>query len=130
MGVTLEQQRAAFAWQCSQDGISAANEKYKKLAKSAPSLIMTSGLMQTLAYLRDKNEAHHQALLSHIALWLSDRFDREATTDPTHPFPAKGQKYFEPLMQALFHAKPVQYQRATAEAMALLRWVRQMAATF
>jgi CRISPR-associated protein Cmr5 len=132
MATTLEQQRAAFAWKSSEGVMVRAKDKemdkYAKLAKSVPALIMTSGLMQTLAFLRDKNESHHVALLSHITLWLGDRFDKEKTVDPQYPFPARGQESFELLMQALFFAKPAQFQRATTETLALLRWVRQMSA--
>ena len=124
---TLEQQRASFAWAASEQGLQKASDKYTKLAKGAPALIMNSGLMQTLAFLKDKNEAQHQQLLQHLLQWLCTRFDGEATLHPQHPFPRGQQAPFEQMMQALFHAKPQQFQRATAEAMMILRWIRQMA---
>ena len=128
MKPTMEQQRAAFAWAASERGIAAAADKYTKLAKGAPALIMGSGLMQTLAFLRDKGEAQHQQLLQHLLEWLAQRFDGEATLHAQHPFPRSNQADFERLMQALFHAKAQQYQRATEEAMMVLRWIRQLAA--
>jgi CRISPR-associated protein Cmr5 len=125
---TLEQQRATFAWAASEDGIARAGDKYTKLAKGAPALIMGSGLMQTLAFLRDKNEPQHQQLLRHLLQWLARRLGGEATLSPQWPFPAGEQPTFEQTMQALFHAAPTQYQRATEEAMLVLRWIRQLAA--
>lgn len=124
---TMEQQRASFAWAVSAQGLQMASDKYTKLAKGAPALIMNSGLMQTLAFLKDKNEAQHQQLLQHLLQWLCKRFDGEATLHSQHPFPRGQQAEFEPMMQALFHAKPQQFQRATAEAMMILRWIRQLA---
>ncbi len=128
MTPTMEQQRATFAWAACEQGIQQASDKYTKLAKGVPALIMGSGLMQTLAFLRDKNEAQHQQLLQHILQWLGRRFDGEATLHAQHPFPRSNQADFERTMQALFNAKPQQYQRATNEAMLVLRWIRQLAA--
>lgn len=125
---TMEQQRSAFAWAASEQGIQQAGDKYMKLAKGAPVLIMNSGLMQTLAFLSDKKEAQHRQLLQHILQWLAGRFDGEATNHAQHPFPRGSQADFERTMQALFNAKPQQYQRATAEALMILRWIRQLAA--
>ena len=124
---TMEQQRASFAWAASEQGLQKANDKYTKLAKGTPALIMNSGLMQTLAFLKDKNEAQHQQLLQHLLQWLCTRFDGEATLHPQHPFPRGQTPAFEPMMQALFHAKPQQFQRASSEAMMVLRWIRQLA---
>jgi len=124
----MEQQRATFAWAASEQGIQQAGDKYTKLAKGAPVLIMNSGLMQTMAYLSDKKEAQHQQLLQHILQWLAGRFEGEATNHAHHPFPRGQQADFARTMQALFHAKPQQYQRATAEALMILRWIRQLAA--
>lgn len=124
---TLEQLRASFAWAVSAQGIQMASDKYTKLAKGTPALIMNSGLMQTLAFLKDKNEAQHQQLLAHLLQWLSRRLDGEATLHAQHPFPQGRDPAFDAMMQALFHARPQQFQRATHEAMMILRWIRQLA---
>jgi CRISPR-associated protein Cmr5 len=129
MAQTMEQQRAAFAWKVSEQGIAQAQDKYTKLAKGTPALIMNSGLMQTLAFLNDKAEVQHQQLLQHLLLWLAQRFDGETTLHAQHPFPrAVARPTFEATMQALFHARPEQFQRATSETMMVLRWIRQLAA--
>ena len=44
--VTLEQQRAQFAWDCAKEGTALAGDDYRNLAKAAPALIMNNGLMQ------------------------------------------------------------------------------------
>ena len=123
----MEQQRARFAWDASAQGIHHASDKYTNLAKGMPALIMNSGLMQTLAFLKDKDDTQHKQLLQHLLQWLSARFDGEPTLHAQHPFPRSQQPGFEPMMQALFHAKPQQFQRATTEAMMILRWIRQLA---
>ena len=115
--VTLEQQRAQFAWGCAQSGVGAAGEKYRNLAKAAPAMIMNNGLMQTLAFLNSKNERHHQALARHLRRWLSVR-----TGGPDHDVG------FEPAMKAMLGFGPDQYRQATDEALLILRWIRQFAA--
>ena len=84
---------------------------------------MNSGLMQVLAFLRDKsldskgeikkNEPHHW-LGEHLRAAIHTRF-------PTIP------KEFEGCMQELMKADPRTYQMITAEALAWLKWLRQMA---
>lgn len=124
---TMEQRRAAFAWTASEEGIRQSGDKYTNLAKGAPALIMASGLMQTLAFLSAKGEAHHKQLLQHLVQWLAGQLGGTATHDAMSPFPPAGQADFERTMQALFHATPGQYRQATNESMLILRWIRQMA---
>jgi len=115
--VTLEQQRAQFAWQCAQEGVQVAGAEYRNLAKAAPALIMNNGLMQTLAFYQDKNKPQHQALARQLRRWLSVRNsgpDRDVG--------------FEPVMKAMLEFAPAQYRQATDEALLILRWIRQFAA--
>ena len=114
--MTLEQRRAADAWQATEGCTSA----YVRLAKSAPALIMNSGLMQTLAFLQDKNEDHHKTLSGQLRKWLAQRYPQVLGT---------GDPGYEPTMQALLHADPRTFQEVTAESLAWLRWVRQIAPT-
>ncbi len=119
----IDQQRAAHAWNC----VQGCNEKYVNLAKGAPALIMTSGLMQTLAFHAEKGkkgekEVHHAELVKHICVWLHQRFRQRITGGD-----------FQTIMLALMGTgeKPVEesrfYQQATDETMELLRWLRQFA---
>lgn len=114
---TLEQQRARDAWEKAQG----CRNDYRNLAKGLPALIMNSGLMQVLAFLYEKGRknAQHKQLGDDLRAWLHSRFAAELKLPGTE---------FGPFMQALMHAEPRLFQRVTSEAMAWLRWMRQMAA--
>jgi len=112
--MSLEQQRAAFAWQRlhGQDGVSS---DYANLAKAAPALVMGNGLMQTLAFYQAKGKEHHKRLLEDILLWLRQR-----------RLCASSQ--FEQAMNELAAMSSERYLQATQEALAILKWIRQFAA--
>lgn len=110
----LDQQRAAYAWQC----VQGCNDDYINLAKAAPALIMNNGLMQALAFYQSKGKAHHVALNRHLREWLAQRFPTQC---PNAEYAA--------VMQSLFNSQtPRFYQEATDETLLLLRWIRQFAA--
>jgi len=112
---SLDQKRAAYAWQ----KVQGQNDEYGKLAKGAPALIMNNGLMQTLAFYQDKGKSHHKALNQHIIGWLWERRPgRDVGVAPT----------FEQTMAELLTADSQAYRKATEETLALLRWIRQLAA--
>lgn len=115
--VTLEQQRAQFAWDCAKEGTALAGDEYRNLAKAAPALIMNNGLMQTLAFYQDKGKPHHLTLAGQLRRWIMTREGGNGQ-DPGFPF----------LMDRLLRAQPDQYRRATDEALLILRWIRQFAA--
>lgn len=115
--VTLEQQRAQFAWDCAKEGTALAGDEYRNLAKAAPALIMNNGLMQTLAFYQDKNKPQHQALARHLRRWIMQRAGGNGQ-DPG----------FQLMMEGLLRAEPANYRQATDEALLILRWVRQFAA--
>ena len=115
MTTTLEQCRVQDAWaSCTEQ-----NSEYVKLAKSVPALIMNSGLMQTLAFLeykgQKKDKAPQRVLAHQLRTWLAGRFPGVLPSSDYRPF-----------MEALMRARPQQFQDVTAEAMAWLRWVRQL----
>lgn len=115
--MTLEQRRAHYAWQCVQ-GCNASD--YDKLVKGAPALIMSNGLMQSLAFWQEKGkkQARYAELVKHLCGWLRQRF-------PEH-FPTNS---YADVMQGLFNSEDrTLYRRATDETLALLRWLRQFAA--
>ncbi len=110
----LEQRRAAYAWQ----SVQGCDSNYCNLAKAAPALIMTNGLMQSLAYYQDKGKNHHLALSKHLREWLKCRFHVQVTNSD-----------FAAIMQTLFNTTDAQfYRQATEETLALLRWIRQFSA--
>lgn len=120
---SLDQQRAAYAWQCVQN----VPNDYDKLAKAAPALIMNNGLMQALAFYQDKGKTkegvmdRYHALNTHLMRWLGRQFGG-------NNFPAEQTASFDTVMPALYDAQPELFRRATEETLALLRWVRQFAA--
>lgn len=113
--MTLEQQRAAHAWQCAQG----CNKDYVNLAKGLPALIMNSGLIQVFAFLHEKSKDEkrpHAQLKQHLCSWLVGRFDHLSGNN------------FDTFMASLIErTDPQQFQHVTAEAMAWLRWMRQIA---
>lgn len=113
--ISLEQQRAAYAWQC----VQGCTREYTTLAKAVPALIMTNGLMQTLAYYQGKGKDHHLVLSKQLCEWLKKRYPTSFTSSD---YPA--------IMQSLFATSDSQlYRQVTEETLALLRWIRQFAAT-
>lgn len=117
MGRTLDQQRAAFAWQAASAGMQRHGDDYKRLAKGAPALIMASGLMPTLAFYAGKREAH-EMLLNDVCAWFMQRFaDRPEYRPAPHDFPG--------VMGKLQGCSSTFYLEATDEALEILKWVRQ-----
>lgn len=114
--VTLEQQRAAHAWKKAQG----CSKEYRNLAKGLPALIMNSGLMQVLAFLHEKGsknqQAHCRDLGEHLREWLHTRFKTRLRSAE-----------FSAFMEDLMRAEPQVFQQISMEAMAWLRWSRQMA---
>lgn len=115
MAQTLEQRRAADAWERSQN----CTSEYQNQAKGLPALIMNSGLMQVLAFLNEKGirSEHCRLLGGHLRKWLQQQFPLLLPSDN-----------FAPFMKSLMDLKePRDYQHITTEAFAWLRWLRQMA---
>lgn len=108
---TLEQQRAQDAW----DSAAGCGQEYANLAKSLPALVMGSGLMQVIAFLHGKSNEHRK-LAGHLLAWINSRFP---------DVPAD----FEGFMEKMFEAQSAKYQLVTSEALAWLKWLRQMAST-
>ncbi|RME84818.1 MAG: type III-B CRISPR module-associated protein Cmr5 [Zetaproteobacteria bacterium] len=109
---TMDQQRAEYAWEhvrgrCAKD--------YANLAKSMPAMVMTNGLMPTLAFLEGKGDAHHRRLLSDVLGWLIQRQILESEPD------------FRDAMEQLRKMSAREYQRATEETLAILKWIRHFA---
>jgi CRISPR-associated protein Cmr5 len=110
----LDQERAAFAWKCAEEG--KGSSPYANLTKSAPALIMNNGLMQTLAFYKQKGKDEHRMLLKHLCDWLA-----------TQSFAEQGGKDFSHVMKKLHSGTSLSYRQATEEALAFLKWLRQFA---
>jgi len=107
---TREQERAAFAW----ESVQGQGKDYRNLVKSAPAMVMSNGLMQTLAFLKGKGSNHHIAVLNHILGWL-------------HQKEILNSHEFANAMNNLYGLSSFEYQRATDEALAILKWLRHLA---
>jgi len=131
---SLDQERAAFAWKCIEERFLGSKEKgadkrttYCNLAKSAPALVMGNGLMQTLAFFeakacdkkgKRKEDAETGWLNDDILRWLAERVPELGSETSCS---------FRDVMAQLHSQQSEVYQRATEEAMELLRWLRQLA---
>lgn len=115
MPQTLEQQRATHAWECALRGVDTFDKEYVNQAKSVPTLVMNSGLMQTFAFLQSKDNVHKQ-LSDDVMSWLIK------TTLKGKPVGD-----FSTLMTELQKADALTFRLCTSEAMSILRWIRQFA---
>jgi len=118
MSLTLDQQRAAYAWKCASAGMDRARgekerKEYKALAKGAPALIMNSGLMPTLAFYNHKGGSA-RLLLKDLCDGLSQRL--RPNSEPRN---------FAEFMRYLQKCDSQTYLRYTDEALEILKWIRQ-----
>jgi CRISPR-associated protein Cmr5 len=114
---TLEQQRAAYAWQC----VEAVRRtdfasEYGQLARQVASLVQMHGLGQTLAFLaakaKDKQNEHQQLALD-LSRWVGKQLTGQEQND------LRGW-----IAQT---ASVAEYRRATLEALAFLTWLKRFA---
>jgi len=113
MPTTTEQKRAQHAWKKAQEGAHQIGGDYVNDAKGLPALIMNSGLMQVMAFLRAKG-GRHEVLAQHLRDWLGEQ--------------CKTPKDFDGFMRHLVEMEDARrFQAITAEAFAWLKWLRQMA---
>jgi CRISPR-associated protein Cmr5 len=126
MAQTLDQKRAEYAWQKVGAAPRDTVGDYASLAKGAPALVMNSGLMQSLAFLRAKDKPQHLTLLDHLCRWLGRTLGDTPVTEGGC-FPREQAADFTNVMAALHAAPSALYLRATDETLALLRWISQFA---
>jgi len=113
----LEQQRAAFAWQCVQavQRTDFASE-YSQLAREAASLVQMHGLGQTLAFLASKakdQQNEHRQLARDLSRWVSQQLLGTPRDDLRE--------------WIVRQASVAEYRRATLEALAFLAWLKRFA---
>ena len=119
MTQTLDQKRAALAWQYATAGMAQQyGKEYKGLAKGAPALIMNSGLMPTLAFYSGKGRAAQQ-LLDDLIRGLSHRLAGQELKA------GQGGQLFPKFMEMLQRGESRDYLRYPDEALELLKWIRQ-----
>lgn len=121
MSQTLDQKRAALAWGYAKEGMAQESRKareYKSFAKGAPALIMSSGLMPTLAFYSHKGGSAER-LLDHLIRGLFERLAGKRIE------PNQGVALFENFMETLHSCSSQEYVRYTGEALEILKWIRQ-----
>jgi CRISPR-associated protein Cmr5 len=107
---TLEQERAKHAWDCVQevkDKHKHIADGYRAIVAKVPSLIVTNGLGQTLAFLKAK----HEVLYRHLTDWVGKKVNANGDL----------------LNWLLNTATSQQYRLATMEALRLLQWLKRFA---
>lgn len=110
---SLEQERAAHAYEAVKNAKGKKDKELKSLARSAPASIQSNGLGQTLAFWKAKKEEHHLALYSALSGWLKKQLP--LTND------------LDLLEWIATTATSLQYRQATAEALAYLNWYKRFA---
>lgn len=127
---SLDQQRAAFAWERISSEFTGGEsiKEYRNLAKGAPALVMSNGLMQVLAFYEGKGKNHHRKLAAHLCAWLADRLGGRSTGNGSYPRPPhESHPGFRETIDALASSSSAFYLEATQEALEFLKWVRQIA---
>ena len=114
MRVTLEQRRARHAW----EKAGRYKSEHVAFAKGLPALIMNSGLMQVMAFCNEKGGKTSQGHVKEVADDMLDWLHQQCGT------PAQFEAFMEEMMQTTDSRC---YQQVTIEALAWLKWLRQMA---
>ncbi len=117
---TLEQQRAAFAWQCV-EAVKRTDfaSEYGQLARQVASLVQMHGLGQTLAFLMSKRPEKAGQVNAHLQLardlsrWVGQQLTGQEQNDLR-----------DWIVQT---ATVAEYRRATLEALAFLTWLKRFA---
>ena len=116
MTISKEQERAKIAWDLVNNVSSSLIDNYASLAKSAPIMILTNGLGQTLAFLISKKSKEHDLLYKHLSMWLLDNVVWTQNKDVP-----------DDLIGRIVNEKLPGYRMATEEALAFLAWVKRFA---
>ncbi|WP_417533687.1 type III-B CRISPR module-associated protein Cmr5 [Marinobacterium stanieri] len=119
---TLSQQRAGFALQrvLSIKPQKGPDKRFKAYANSLPAMIQQNGLGQALAFAKMKGNGKGdealawKALYNTVSQWLTEKGPQRLNDSGD-------------VLEALVAGDQYQYQRAQAEAQALLVWVKQFA---
>ena len=112
MIIFKEQERAKIAWDLVNKVPSSLIDSYASLAKSAPIMILTNGLGQTLAFFISKKSKECNLLYEHLSKWLSDNVVWTQDGD---------------LIERVVNEEVPGYKMATEEALAFLAWVKRFA---
>lgn len=111
---TLQQKRAAHAWACIEKVPAGIQKKYGSLVRGLPSLTLSDGLGQTLAFLKakagGKQDKEHMVAYNHIAAWVQQELSVQGD-----------------FLEWLLKQSTTEYRRASAEVLAYLSWIKRFA---
>lgn len=112
------QQRAEAAWKAVSEVKNQSQEDQKKhaaLARRLPALIRSSGLGQTLAFLRAKKGKEHDWIRNHLSAWVLSQLPQKSSHGD--------------LLDWILQKETDQrsYRYATQEALAYLQWLKRFA---
>jgi len=116
---TLEQGRAAFAFEKAREGWHKHKKEFSQTAKKIPMLVKTNGLGAAFAFMYAKQNVHG-TILSAIDSWLNHPDNQK-----THLI-LKGATGNN-LVQKVTNLKSAEYRTLTIETMAFLQWLRRFA---
>lgn len=120
---SIAQQRARFAMQAVAAVLADQEvaKRYRAYANSWPAMIQTNGIGQALAFAKAKGNASSAEAQAWLALYTN--LSRWLTQESCQPLGKDG----EDILQVLTREGQQTYQRAQAEAQALLYWIKQFA---
>lgn len=107
--MTLEQIRAQHAW----NAANGRTREFKNLAKGAPAMVMSNGLMPSLAFWQSKGN-EHRILVGAVLGWLHQR-NLVNNAD------------FGQAMESLQQSDSTTFMQATGETLEYLKWLRNFA---
>jgi CRISPR-associated protein Cmr5 len=111
---TLEQERARNAWENIEAVVKQPDYRgdYKSLVKRVPALILTNGLLQTLAFLESKpKKPHFKILAQQLSKWVCRQLNLSQGN----------------LSERLREGDSALLRLATQESLAYLQWLRRFA---
>ena len=119
MSTSIEQERALGAWKLVKSVSRDKIDGYASLAKSAPVMILTNGLGQTLAYFlaKAKGKNEYSLLSDHLDSWVLQHV-------PWSTAAAKPGR----LIERFVEEDSKVCRMATEEALAFLSWIKRFAA--
>jgi CRISPR-associated protein Cmr5 len=122
MSQSLDQKRAAFAWE-KVSTMQGATEKdnYETAVKKCPARIMTNGLGQTLAYLKGSSQAGEKKLYGHLNEWLCQEAETLVWVKDNGEHCAERDEVVKRVIQV----SSVIYRQATQETLAVLNWFKR-----
>jgi len=101
------------------DGETRWKKEYSSLARKVPTLVLTNGLGQTLAFLKAKGKNdpadEHTVLFRHLSKWVLDQVAPGTSSSN------------DDLLQWVLSNDSAAYRRATTEALAFLTWLKRFA---